>query len=165
MERDFDISCLMLIFVVSRQLAAVSAVWLSYTMENLVTTVKSETGIVEAMGLLMTQIRNSAGDLITIRNGEMTSVTNHSKDWSRMDFTVLVDYDTDTKQAMLLMQTVFKSVQADPTWASELIGEPDILGIEQFDVNGILLKIRTQTKPLQQFGVTREFRSRLNQAF
>ena len=95
----------------------------------------------------------------------MTSVTNRSKDWARMDFTVLVDYETDTKQAMTLMQEVFKSMQADPTWASELIGEPDILGVEQFDVNGILLKIRTQTQPLQQFGVTREFRFRLNQAF
>ncbi len=137
----------------------------AYTVGDLVTPVNSEAGIVEAMGLLMTQIRNSAGDLITVRNGEITSVTNRSRDWARMDFTVLVDYDTDTKQAMALMQAVFESMQADPTWASELIGEPDILGIEQFDVNGILLKIRTQTKPLQQFGVTREFRLRLNQAF
>jgi small conductance mechanosensitive channel len=58
-----------------------------------------------------------------------------------------------------------KTMQADPGWGAELIGEPDILGIEQFEQDGILLKIRIQTQPGQQFNVTREFRFRLNQGF
>ena len=128
-------------------------------------TVKDATGIVEEMGLLMTQIRSSPGELITIRNGEITQITNSSKDWARMDFTVLVDYDSDIKQAMTLMREVFKTMQTDPVWGVQLLGEPDILGVEQFDQHGILLRIRTQTQPGQQFSVTREFRLRLNQAF
>ncbi len=127
--------------------------------------VKEVTGVVEEMGLFMTQIRSSPGELITIRNGEITTVINSTKDWARMDFTVLVDYATDVKQAMALMQEAFQSMKADALWKPQLIGEPDILGIEQFQSDGILLKIRTQTQPGQQYDVTREFRLRLNHLF
>jgi small-conductance mechanosensitive channel len=82
-----------------------------------------------------------------------------------MDFTVLVDYDTDPKQAMTLMQDVFRPMQDDPEWRPKLIGKPDILGVEQFGQDGILLKLRTETQPGKQFDVTREFRFRLNLAF
>ncbi|MGA9383222.1 MAG: mechanosensitive ion channel family protein [Phormidium sp.] len=127
--------------------------------------IKDVSGVVESMGLLVTKIRSSPGDLITLRNGEITYVTNRSKDWSRIDFTVLVEYDTEVKKAMTIMRQVFQTIQSDPVWGLQLIGEPDILGIEKFDDHGILLKIRAQTQPGQQFNVTREFRLRLNQAF
>lgn len=127
--------------------------------------VKDASGVVEAMGVLITQIRNSAGELITIRNGEISQLTNCSKDWSRMDLTVLVDCSTDLKQAMIIMREVFQAMKTDPIWKKHLIGEPDIVGVEQFDQHGVLLKIRAQTEPGQQFGVSREFRLRLNQAF
>jgi moderate conductance mechanosensitive channel len=136
----------------------------AYTVGDIVA-VKESAGVVEEMGLLMTQIRSSAGELITIRNGEIITVTNRSRDWARMDFTVLVDYDTDAKQAMTLMQDVFMAMQSDPAWGRKLIGEPDILGVEQFERDGMLLKLRTETQPGKQFDVTREFRFRLNQAF
>lgn len=127
--------------------------------------VKEMTGVVEDMSLSMTHIRSSAGDLISLRNGEITSVFNRSKEWSRMDFTVLVDYETDVKQALAVLQSVFQGMQSDRVWGTQFVNEPDILGVEQFDLNGIILKIRVQTQPGQQFNVTREFRLRLNQAF
>lgn len=127
--------------------------------------IKENSGIVEEMGLLMTQIRSSSGGLTTLRNGEITIVTNHSKGWSRMDFTVLVDYETDVKLAMQILSQVFEMLQADSTWGAQLLSKPDILGVERFDQYGILLKIRARTQPGQQFNVTREFRLRLNQAF
>jgi small conductance mechanosensitive channel len=127
--------------------------------------VKEVSGVVEMMGLLMTQIRSSPGDLITLRNGEITHIINRSKDWSRMDFTVLVDYSTDVKQAMTILREVFQEMKSDSVWGLQLISEPDILGVDQFDPNGISLKIRAQTLPGQQFNVTREYQLRLNQAF
>jgi small conductance mechanosensitive channel len=136
----------------------------AYTVGDLVT-VKEYTGVVEDLSLFLTQIRSSPGALITLRNGEITTIANYSKDWSRLDFTVLVDHATDVKQAMTLMQEVFQSLQTDPRWGLHLIDEPDILGVEQFQPDGILLRLRTQTQPGQQYDVAREFRLRLNQAF
>jgi len=136
----------------------------AFTVGDIVT-IKDISGVVETMSLLMTQIRSSAGDLITLRNSEITHVVNRSKDWSRMDFTVLVDYTTDVKQALTIMENVFQTMQADPEWGVHILSKFDVLGLEQFDQNGLLLKIRAQTQAGQQFNVTREFRLRLNQAF
>lgn len=127
--------------------------------------IKDMAGVVEDVSLSMTHLRSSSGDLISLRNSEITSVFNRSKEWSRMDFNVLVDYETDVKQALTVLQAVFQTMKSDPVWGTQLISNPDILGVEQFDLNGILLKIRAQTQAGQQFSVTREFRLRLNQAF
>jgi small-conductance mechanosensitive channel len=136
----------------------------AYTIGDTVA-IQDITGVVETMGLAMTQIRNSPGQLITLRNGQITSVANYSRDWARMDYSVLVDHDTDIKQALTVMAEVLQTLQASPDWADKLIDQPDILGISQIDPQGILLQIRTQTAPGQQFSVLREYRLRLNQAF
>ncbi len=130
-----------------------------------VVAVKDQAGVIEQMNLLMTHIRGSSGELIALRNGEIISISNRSKEWSRMDFTVLVDYETNIQDALTILQAVFQTMQADPVWGPQFLSNPDVLGVENFDQNGILLKIRTQTQPGQQFNITREFRFRLNQAF
>lgn len=135
----------------------------AYTIGDVVT-IQDASGLVETMGLCLTQIRNSAGQLITLRNGDITTVANSSRDWARLNFTLWVDHDTDITQALATMGEVFYQLQASPTWAAKLVNQPDILGVEQIDPQGILLKIRTQTAPGQQFNVTREYCLRLNQA-
>jgi small conductance mechanosensitive channel len=136
----------------------------AFTLGDLIA-VREMVGVVETMGLMITQIRSSAGELITLRNGDITTVANRSKDWSRMDFTVLVDHGTDLQRALAVMAEVLQAMQADPAWQAQFIGEPDILAVEQFQPHGILLKLRTQTQPGQQLPVTREFQLRLHQAF
>lgn len=136
----------------------------AYVIGDLVT-INDLFGVVETMGLSITQIRSSPGSLVTLRNGEITTVSNHSRDWARMDLTIWVDHDTDVNLALAVMQSVFDSLQASPDWATKLIDNPDVLGVEQLDTQGILLRIRTQTRPGQQWSVTREYRLRLNHAF
>jgi small conductance mechanosensitive channel len=136
----------------------------AFTLGDLIA-VREMGGVVETMGLMMTQIRNSAGEVITLRNGDITTVVNRSKDWSRMDFTVLVDHGTDIQRALAVMGEVLQTMAADPAWQAQFIGAPDILAVEQFQPHGIVLKLRTQTQPGQQLSVTREFQLRLHQAF
>jgi small conductance mechanosensitive channel len=136
----------------------------AYVVGDLVT-IQDLFGVVETMGLSITQIRSSPGSLVTLRNGEITTVSNHSRDWSRMDFCVWVDHDTDLNQALVVMRSVFDSLQASPDWATKLIDGPDILAVEQLDPQGISLRIRAQTRPGKQWSVTREYRLRLSEAF
>jgi small-conductance mechanosensitive channel len=64
----------------------------AYTVGDVIAT-GEVSGYVETLNLLATQLRSSAGELITISNGEVTTVKNMTKDWSRMDLTVDVAYD------------------------------------------------------------------------
>jgi small conductance mechanosensitive channel len=135
-----------------------------FTSGDLVT-IKDVSGVVEQMDLVVTQVRSSPGELITMRNSEITSIKNLSKDWSRMDFTVSVVHDADVHVALELMQEVFTSMKKDPIWGPMLIDEPDILGVEKIDLQGVLLKIRVKTQLGEQFSITREFRLRLLESF
>jgi small conductance mechanosensitive channel len=136
----------------------------AYTLGDIIA-VDGVSGVVEAMDLSLTQIRSSAGQLITLRNGDIATVTNSSRDWSRMDYTLWVDHDTDIPAALALMQDVLHSLQTDPHWAAHRIAPPDILAVDQIAPQGILLKLRAQTAPGQQFSLTREYHLRLLQAF
>jgi len=136
----------------------------AYTLGDIIA-VNNVSGLVEAMDLSLTQIRSSAGQLITLRNGDIATVINSSRDWSRMDYTLWVDHDTPISAALSLMQEVLHSLQTDPAWAAHRIEIPDIVGVDQVTPQGILLKIRAQTAPAQQFSLTREYHLRLLQAF
>jgi small-conductance mechanosensitive channel len=122
-------------------------------------------GVVETMGLYITQIRDSSGSLVTLRHGDILSVANHTHAWARMDFTITVDHDTDLNQALDLMQSVLDSMRTSPDWAPKLLDHPDIVGVDQIDTEGFTLKLRVQTAPGQQWGVAREYRLRLTEAF
>ncbi|MGA7937940.1 MAG: mechanosensitive ion channel domain-containing protein [Kovacikia sp.] len=135
-----------------------------YTSGDIVT-IQDVSGVVEQMDLVVTQVRSSPGELITMRNSEITSIKNLSKDWSRMDFTVSVVHDAEVHVALELMQEVFTSMKTDPVWGPLLIDEPDILGVEKIDLYGVLLKIRAKTQLGQQFSITREFQLRLLESF
>jgi small conductance mechanosensitive channel len=136
----------------------------AYTVGDIIAT-GDVSGYVENLNLLATQLRSSAGELITISNGEITTVKNMTKDWSRMDLMVDVAYNADIDKAMLVMGQIFAAMAEDPEWQDKILEAPDILAIENLAASGITLKIRAKTAPMQQWNVSREFRHRLKQKF
>ena len=61
-------------------------------------------GLVEKITLLVTQLRNLDGELITIPNGSIEMVRNLSSDWSRVNYAIEVSYDADVDRALVLHQ-------------------------------------------------------------
>lgn len=118
-------------------------------------------GLVEYMNLRITQLRNSEGRLITIPNGAISIVQNLSKDWSRIDLAVDVSYGTNPDEALQVIQQVTEEIYSDRNWGSKIIEPPEILGIDEIDASGMLIRIWIKTHPLQQWSVAREFRRRL----
>ena len=51
-------------------------------------TINAMSGIVERLTLRMVQVRDGSGSLITIAHSSATSVINHSRNWSRVDYAV-----------------------------------------------------------------------------
>jgi small-conductance mechanosensitive channel len=118
-------------------------------------------GYVEHMDLLLTQLRASGGELITLRNGNIDIVRNMTKDWSRIDLTIDVAYDTDADKALHIMGQVFEEMANDSDWQDRILEAPDILAIEDLSYHGATLKIRAKTAPMQQWNISREYRRRL----
>lgn len=121
-------------------------------------------GLVEFISLRITQIRSADGRLITIPNSSIAIVENLSKDWSRVDLSIVISYDADVDRAIQLIEKVGRDLSADPDWHTKILEAPQVLGVEDFSNAGITLRTWIKTQPLQPAVVGREFRRRVKQA-
>lgn len=130
-----------------------------------VITANNESGAVEKMNLRVTQLRNQDGDLITIPNGSITMVKNHTSSWSRVNLGIEVAYDTDLDHAIAVIEKAATKMSLDSEWQELILEPPKVLGVDAFGNNSITIRLLIQTQPLKQWEVGREFRRRLKQVF
>lgn len=122
-------------------------------------------GIVEKIGLRITTLRDLAGNVHFIRNGEITVVTNMTKEYSRYVFNIGVAYREDVDEVIELVKQVDEQLRSDPQYADDILEPIEILGLDEFADSAVIIKARTKTKPIKQWGVGREFNRRLKKAF
>ncbi|OUC14040.1 MAG: hypothetical protein B0A82_13515 [Alkalinema sp. CACIAM 70d] len=118
-------------------------------------------GSVENMNLRITQLRDTEGRLITIPNSSISIVENLSKDWSRVDLAVDIDYQSDPDRALSLLKAMAQKMYHESPWNQKILEPPEVLGIDRIDHVGLQIRIWLKTRPLEQFTVAREFRRRL----
>ncbi|WP_414566819.1 MULTISPECIES: mechanosensitive ion channel family protein [unclassified Anabaena] len=121
-------------------------------------------GLVENLNLRMTQLRDAEGRLITIPNSEIKVVANLSSRWSRADLTIPVAYQANIDDALQLIKDVAMEMNQDPVWKQRIIAPPEVLGIDDFGVRGLMIRVWIKTQPLKQWDVGREYRRRLKVA-
>ncbi|WP_199309844.1 MULTISPECIES: mechanosensitive ion channel family protein [Synechocystis] len=122
-------------------------------------------GVVEDTNLFVTRIRCPNGDLVTIPNGAIGTVCNQTKDWSRVDYSVMVAADADPKKAIAVLQQVALGLYHDPWWHPKMLQAPELKGIEEVSHQGIRIRIWLKTLPGEQWDVARELRLRVRVAF
>jgi small conductance mechanosensitive channel len=121
-------------------------------------------GKVESVNLRITQLRDRKGQLITIPNSTISVVENASKDWSRVDFAIDLDYQTNLDRAIAILKELADTFYRDPVWQSKILEPPEILGVDQLTHTGLQLRIWIKTQPNEQWPVSREFRRRVQLA-
>ena len=124
-----------------------------------------KSGLVENLNLRVTQLRNSEGQLITIPNSNVMNVCNLTRSWSRVDFSIIVDYDNDPEKVLELLRQIAEQMYSEPEWRDRLLELPDVLGIDELSHAGMLVRVWIKTAPLEQWAVGREFRLRVRCAF
>ena len=122
-------------------------------------------GTVERFTLRITQLRGVDGSLTSIPNGEITTVTNLSKDYAQvvMDVRVLLGEDVD--RATEVIAETARQLAED--WQERIRGEPEVWGIESIDTaaQAVAIRVVIKTAPLERFRVSRELRRRILDAF
>ncbi|MDJ1178419.1 mechanosensitive ion channel family protein [Roseofilum sp. BLCC_M91] len=122
-------------------------------------------GLVEKLNLYMTQLRNLDGEAITIPNGSVGIVRNMTKDWSRVNFSVVIAYDADLNRAMELIEETASAMRKEPTWENIITDDLQMLGVDELSHQGVLIRALIRTQPIRQWDVAREFRRRLKLVF
>lgn len=122
------------------------------------------TGVVEAVGIRVTQIRDVNGTLWFVRNGEILRVGNMSQGWARVIIDLAVPYDTDVNAVQDRMFEAAQALATTPKWRSRILEKPELWGMESISEDAIVLRIVLKTRTTAKDDVARELRVRLKSA-
>ena len=122
-------------------------------------------GVVEAVGLRVTRIRDVNGTVWYIRNGQVLRVGNQSQGWARAVLDVGIAYGEDVARAERILLDVANSLRDDEKFGPLVIEEPEMWGIESVTADSVVLRLVVKTQPLQQWAVARELRRRIKDRF
>jgi moderate conductance mechanosensitive channel len=122
-------------------------------------------GLVEKVNLRMVVLRDLHGNVHYIRNGKIDIVTNMTKDFSRFVFDIGVAYREDVDQVIEVIKEVDEGMRLDPVFSDDILEPIEILGLDRFADSAVIVRARTKTRPIKQWGVGREFNKRLKKRF
>lgn len=122
-------------------------------------------GIVEKITLRMIILRDLAGNVHYVRNGQINVVTNMTKEYSRYVFEVGVAYREDVDEVIEIINEVDEALRNDPEYSDDILEPIEVLGLDQFADSALIIKARTKTKPIKQWRVGRAFNLLLKKKF
>jgi small conductance mechanosensitive channel len=123
------------------------------------------TGTVEAVGLRTTRLRDVAGTVWHIRNGEIVRIGNKSQGWARAVLDIPVAWDSDVTQVRDVLKATADAMAGEADWAEKITEEPEVWGVEELGSSGLVVRLAVKTAPLEQWKVARELRERVKEAF
>jgi small conductance mechanosensitive channel len=127
--------------------------------------IAGKAGLVERVTLRMTILRDLAGHVHYVRNGQIDVVTNMTKEFSFYVFEIGVAYRENVDEVCEVIKMVDEDVRSDPEYQSDILEPIEILGLDRFADSAIVIKARIKTLPVKQFRVGREFNRRLKKMF
>lgn len=122
-------------------------------------------GNVERVGLRSTAFRDIDGIVWHVLNGEVARVGNLSQHYSRSTLDVPLALDADVPTAKAIIFKVATELAEDPVWRDDIIGAPEIWGMQEFGPHGVAIRVVTPTKPFANWDINRQLRERLHHAF
>ena len=121
-------------------------------------------GTVEAVGLRTTRLRDEAGTVWYVRNGEIARVGNQSQGFAQVVLDLAISPNADLAEASTAILDAATAVHADPDWAESFLDEPHLQGVQSLSRDETVLRLVAQVRPLQQWRVAAELRGRIRPA-
>jgi small-conductance mechanosensitive channel len=122
-------------------------------------------GLVEEINLRVTILRDLEGKVHFIPNGDISVVSNLTKEWARSVLDIGVAYKEDTDHVCEVLKRVGDELLEVPDYKEVILEPMEILGVDNFGDSQVTIKVMFKTKPIKQWMVSREFRRRVKKAF
>jgi small conductance mechanosensitive channel len=122
-------------------------------------------GVVEAVGLRVTRLRDVDGTVWYVRNGEILRVGNQSQNWSRSVLDIAVGYKEDVTRVRRILKEVAHDLWEDPEFHDRIIEEPEVWGVQSLGPDSVVVRVTLKTMPREQGNVSREMRERVKVRF
>ena len=122
-------------------------------------------GLVEDINLRITTLRDLAGRIVVIPNGEIKAVINYTRGYSQALLDIGVAYKENVDKVMEVIKQVGEEMRSDPYFGKLIIGDLEMFGVDDFSNSAVMIKFRIKTRPIKQWEVSREYRRRLKNRF
>jgi len=132
---------------------------------NDVVKIGSHSGLVERITLRITALRDLDGTMHFIPNGQISTVSNMTHEWSRALFDIGIGYGSDVDQAMEVLMELARELRRDPAFARVILDDPEMLGVDELGDSAVVIKFYIRTRPLKQWTVKREMLRRVKKRF
>jgi small-conductance mechanosensitive channel len=118
-------------------------------------------GVVEAMTLRKTTVRDGDGTLYVIPNSQITTVANLSVGYSVATVNVSVDFSANPDEVLKLLTGIAKDVRNSDEFRQLFVDDPQILGVDAIKGSELIFPVVFKTLATKQYGPIREFRRRV----
>jgi moderate conductance mechanosensitive channel len=122
-------------------------------------------GLVEDINLRITTLRDLEGRVIIIPNGEVKSVINFTREYAQALLDIGVAYKENVDHVMEVIQEIGRGLRQDDYYGKIILGDVEMLGVDDFADSQVTIKFRMKTLPIKQWEVMREFRRRIKNKF
>jgi len=121
-------------------------------------------GLVEAINLRTTILRDEEGTVHVMPNGAINTLANKSMNFSYYVVNLPLAYGEDTDRAAAILKDVADAMWREDAYRPFMLEPLEVIGVDAFEENAVRLKVRIKTAALKQWFVGREFRRRINKA-
>jgi moderate conductance mechanosensitive channel len=127
--------------------------------------IAGKSGEVEEVTLRYVRLRDGDGYVHFVPNGEIKVVVNRTRTHAFANIDVGVPDDADLEAVFQAMRDVGAGLRADSAFGALTLGDTEILGVERWELWGMMLRCRMRVMPHERDNVRREFIRRLAREF
>lgn len=122
-------------------------------------------GLVEEVTLRHIKMRDYDGNVHTIPNSVITTVTNFSRGFAYSVIDIGLAYAEDVDLAMEVMREVGTELRKDQHLGPKIIDDMEMAGVDKLDTANVVLRCRFKVLPLEQWDIRREYLLRFKKAY
>ncbi len=122
-------------------------------------------GTVERVTLRSVRLRHQNGQIHTIPFGQLSAITNYSRDWQTVKFNLRLSRDTDLEQTRKTVKRVGQEMLQDPEFGHEFLLPLKLQGMAEITDSALVVRLKFTVKPSNPSVIQREALKRLHRAF
>ncbi len=122
-------------------------------------------GVVEGMSIRSLRVRHHRGAVHTIPFGELTSLTNYSRDWVIMKMEFRVPFETDIRLVKKLIKRIGAEMLEDPLYQNGFIEPLKSQGVRRMEEFNMVVGVKFMAKPGEQWIIRRDAYQKIVNAF
>ena len=122
-------------------------------------------GTVEKISIRSFQLRHHEGPVHTVPYGEITTLTNWSRDWAIMKFELRIPFETDIDVVRKIIKRIGIEMMEDPEFGPLMLAPLKSQGVNRMDDSALIIRCKFTAIPGQQYLIRREAFTRIQRAF